>query len=111
MSIFDRLKSFFGGAAEPAGAGTDCAEAGASSDMITCHDALKLVNEYLDGELAQVSESQVKAHFDVCQQCYPHLRLESVFRDTVRRAAGAQTAPPELRARVAQMLAEVESEG
>jgi anti-sigma factor (TIGR02949 family) len=79
--------------------------------MISCHDALRLVHEYLDGELDGVPQAEVKAHFDMCEKCYPHLHLESTFRDAVRRAARAETAPPELRARLAQLFAEADSEG
>ena len=110
MSIFDRLKGLFGGAASGSASSTNGA-AGGEPEMISCQDALRLVHEYLDGELEQVSEHQVKEHFDMCQQCYPHLHLETVFRDTVRRAAGTETAPPELKAKLTQMLAEADSEG
>ena len=50
--------------------------------------ALALVHEFIDGELEQVPHASVKAHFDVCQKCYPHLRLEGAFRDAVQRAYG-----------------------
>ena len=108
MSIFDKLKGLFGG--DSSGAASTNGATGGEPEMISCHEALRLVHEYLDGELESVSENHVKDHFDMCQQCYPHLHLETVFRDTVRRAAGTQTAPPELKARVAQMLAEADSE-
>ena len=109
MSMFDRLRSFFGGSPTP-GAGANGASDG-EMEMIPCHEALRLVHEYLDGELEGVSEDQVQKHFDVCQQCYQHLHLESVFRDTVRRAAGTQTAPPELKAKLSEILAEADAEG
>ena len=109
MSIFDKIKSLLRGS-PPAGASSNGASSG-EMEMISCHDALRLVHEYLDGELQDVSDQQVQAHFDVCQQCYPHLHLESVFRDTVRRAAGTQTAPPELKARLSEILAEADTEG
>ena len=104
MSLFDKLRRLFGGASQngdtPPGA-----------EMISCHDALRLVHEYLDGELDGVPQAEVKAHFDMCERCYPHLHLESTFRDAVRRAARAETAPPELKARLAQLFAEADSEG
>ena len=99
MSFIDRLKALFGGTSEN-GEG--------AQEMISCHDALRMVHEYLDGELENVPEAQVKAHFDVCEQCYPHLHLESVFRDAVRRAGAGQKAPPELREKLVALLAEAE---
>ena len=103
MSLFDKLKRLFRGASENG-------DAPVGEQMISCHDALRLVHEYLDGELGGVPESEVRAHFDMCERCYPHLHLESTFRDAVRRAAGAETAPPELKARLARLLAEADSE-
>ena len=108
MSIFDKLRSLFGGS--PAAGASANGASGAEMEMISCQDALRLVHEYLDGELEGVPENQVQKHFDVCQQCYPHLHLESVFRDTVRRAAGTQTAPPELKARLSEILAKADTE-
>ena len=110
MSIFDKLKALLGlssanGASADDGMSTDMAE------MISCEDALRLVHEYLDGELERVPEAQVKQHFEVCQRCYPHLRLENAFRDAVRRAASGEAAPAALKARVAAMIAETEAEG
>jgi anti-sigma factor (TIGR02949 family) len=67
------------------------------------------VQEFLDGELDGVPEEQVRAHFDVCERCYPHLRFENAFRDALRRASTGEVAPPELRARIVALLAEADS--
>ena len=99
MSFFDSLRALFAGASSN-GEG----DAGA----ITCHEALNVVHEYLDGELEGVSEEEVKAHFDMCKICYPHLRLEEWFKEAVQRAGSAERAPPELRAKVLELLAEAD---
>ena len=96
MSFFDSLRALFVGWSSN-GEG----DVGA----ITCHEALNVVHEYLDGELEGVSEEDVKAHFDVCAICYPHLRLEESFKEAVRRAARGERAPPELRAKVLELIA------
>ena len=103
MSLFDRLRGLFGGASEN---GSDYA-----AEMVSCEDALRLVHEFLDGELDDVPRNAIKEHFDACQRCYPHLHLETVFRDAVRRAALGERASPELRARLVAMLAEADAEG
>lgn len=100
MSLIDRLKRFF------AGNGQD----GGASEMISCEDALGLIYEFLDGELEDVSHERVKAHFDVCGRCYPHLQLEESFRTAVRRAAQGEKASPELRSRLLELLAEAAEE-
>lgn len=104
MSIFDKVKGLFGGASAGESQGMDL-------EILSCEEALRLVHEYLDGELDAVPEKQVKQHFDMCEKCYPHLRLESSYRDAVRRAAAGEKAPPELRAKVIKLLAEAEAGG
>jgi anti-sigma factor (TIGR02949 family) len=71
---------------------------------MSCRQALSVVQEFLDGELDHVSEAQVKAHFEVCARCYPHLRLEESFRAALQRASLQETAPPGLRGRVEALL-------
>jgi anti-sigma factor (TIGR02949 family) len=95
--MFDRLKGLFGGSRGIA--------------MISCEDALRLVHEFLDGELANASADEVRQHFDMCQRCYPHLQLETAFREAVRRATAGESAPPELRDKVAAVLEEARAEG
>ena len=74
-------------------------------DGITCREAVTVVQEFLDGALDGVSSVQVRAHFEICSRCYPHLRFERAFRDALARATRGETAPPELRARVVELLA------
>jgi anti-sigma factor (TIGR02949 family) len=121
MSIFDRLKAFFGGADSNGMAATGASDGSMQNggmdggvppdpiDMISCEEALRLVHEFLDGELESVSEGQVRSHFDRCQKCYPHLHLETVYRDAVRRAVAGERAPAELKARVSALLAEADA--
>lgn len=102
MSIFERLRDFFGGAPNK----DDSHGEGSPDGMISCEEALRLVHEFIDGELEAVSAEEVQRHFDVCQRCYPHLHLESTFREALRRAAGAPAAPAGLRDRLTSMIAE-----
>ena len=103
MSFIDRLKQMFGGGGAPQnGAG--------NAEMISCEEALSVIYEFLDGELEEVSEQQVRAHFDVCQRCYPQLRLEEAFRAAIQKATRAEAAPPELKTRILHLIAET-SEG
>ena len=104
MAMFDKLRGLFGRstADRPDDAGVA---------MISCEDALQLVHEFLDGELDHSPADEVQQHFDMCQRCYPHLKLEKAFREAVRRAASGQCAPPELRDKVAALLEEARVEG
>lgn len=98
MSIFDSIRRLFGGSP------------GGDDEMIPCEEALRLVHEYLDGELEDVPRSQVKRHFEACGRCYPHLKFETSYREAVRRAAAGERAPAELRAKVSRLLAEARPE-
>ena len=102
MSIIDRLKAALGRSVDPAAFG--------DAESITCRQALQLVHDYMDGELEDVPKTQVAQHFDVCRRCYPHLRFETAFKEALRRVAGGEGAPPELRSRLLSVLAEVEPE-
>lgn len=103
MSFFDALKRLFGGASSNG-------EGGPEMDMISCEDALSLIHEFIDGELEDVSSQQVKAHFDACERCYPHLHLEEVFRESMQKAARGGKASPELKSRLMELLAEADAE-
>ena len=101
MSFLDKLRSFFTG---------DPREGGATpSEMIPCEEALSVVHDFLDGELRDVSHEQVKAHFDACQRCYPHLHLEEAFREAIRRAGTEQRAPAGLKVKLMALLAEADA--
>lgn len=77
-------------------------------ETLSCREALAAVYEYLDGALDPTDRDRVQAHFDVCSRCYPHLRLEESFRAAVRRAAGGEAAPAELKDRLKALLAEAD---
>ncbi|MCH1571928.1 MAG: mycothiol system anti-sigma-R factor [Longimicrobiales bacterium] len=104
MAMFDRLRGLFGQSTVD---GSD--DAGGA--MMSCEEALRLVHEFLDGELEDSSADEVQQHFHMCQRCYPHLKLETAFREAVRRAASGQSAPLELRDRVTALLEEARMEG
>jgi anti-sigma factor (TIGR02949 family) len=101
MSFLDKLRSLFTGIARDGGA--------SPSAMTPCEEALSVVHDFLDGELVGVSHEQVKAHFDACQRCYPHLRLEEHYRQAVRRAGSEQQAPAGLKVKLMELLAEADA--
>ncbi|MDH3206536.1 MAG: zf-HC2 domain-containing protein [Gemmatimonadota bacterium] len=94
MTLFDSFKRLFG------------AKRNGDAEGLACEDALRLVHEFLDGELADVPHAQVEAHFEMCRRCYPHLHLERRFREAIQRACVKETASPELRSRVLQLVSE-----
>lgn len=74
---------------------------------VRCREALARIFEFLDGELAEGSAEEIRAHFERCQRCYPRLRYATAFQEMLARVArGQRCAPEELRARVAALLRE-----
>jgi anti-sigma factor (TIGR02949 family) len=114
MSMYEKLMSLLRGGSRDGNAdsnGDSGATCSGEPDMISCQEALKVVQEYLDGELDDTSARSVRKHFDVCGRCYPHLNFESAYRDAVCRAMKGETAPPALKAKVSALIADVEAEG
>ena len=105
MSFFNRMKRLLGNAEAPTphseGKGEDCV---ACRDL-SCMEAMAKVQEYLDGELDGVSHGEMAHHFDVCQRCYPHLRLEERFREVLHRSQAGESCPEALKEQVLQLLA------
>lgn len=110
MNFLKTLKSWLGRRPDGAEASTSIDGAEAAPSMISCEEALRVVYEYLDGELPASSYVRVKEHFDVCARCYPMLRFEESFRIAVRGAATRERAPSELRDSMLQALAEARSD-
>lgn len=75
---------------------------------ISCEKALSLVYEFLDGELDGVPAEQVRAHFDMCRECYPQLKLEESFRAALRKASIGEAPPAELKQKLMDALAHME---
>jgi anti-sigma factor (TIGR02949 family) len=72
---------------------------------VSCEEALRHVQEFLDGELEGATLKEIEAHFETCQRCYPHLQFERSFREAVRRAAFRESAPEALLRRVTRVIA------
>lgn len=107
MRLVDRLKRLLGRGNGDAGHSHPSEDS--TPPMISCRDALTVLYEYLDGELEGASQEQVKAHFDVCSRCYPHLRLEESFRAALRRAGQGETAPDQLKERLQELITEADA--
>lgn len=106
MSIIDRLNRVLGTGGDEQD--HDGHGEGGSCKPISCREALEKVHEYLDGELDESEAADVAYHFQVCKECFPHLRLEERFRDLLRGAGTRETCPEALRGRVLELL---EAEG
>ena len=105
MSFVDRLRRLLAGAENGARAQEGHGGDPDAPRPIPCSEALERVHEYLDGELGEELHRDVAHHFSVCQECYPHLRLEERFKEIFRRAQAGESAPEHLRKQVLDLLA------
>jgi mycothiol system anti-sigma-R factor len=72
-----------------------------------CSEVLAKVYEYIDNEISQADWQKIRQHLDECRQCLEEYGLEKAVKSVVRRAAGWDTAPPELRAKVMMRIRHV----
>ena len=54
--------------------------------MIDCHEVMRRLWAYLDGELAEADATEVREHIDMCARCYPQHRFQLAFLGAVVRA-------------------------
>jgi len=76
--------------------------------MISCEEALARVYEYLDGELDADWGERVRAHLEVCRDCYPHFDFERIFLDHIRSLPIPSERSERLAARIRDALAQLD---
>lgn len=105
MSFIDRLKRLLGHSeASRSGSGGN-GKGSSACKPISCMEAMAKLQEYLDGELEDVSHEEVAHHFSMCQRCYPHLKLEERFKDLLRRSQEREGCPDHVKEQVLELLA------
>ena len=71
----------------------------------SCLDALLKLQPYLDGELSEADAEMVRRHFELCAPCTPALHYLRSFKEALKRAGAQQpTAPPEVAARIRELI-------
>jgi mycothiol system anti-sigma-R factor len=65
-----------------------------------CSEVLEAVYSYLDGEMDQVSYTQIKVHLEECGPCLREYGLEEVVKRLVHRYCGHEIVPADLRQKV-----------
>ena len=77
---------------------------------VPCSEVLDRVYSYLDGEMDQVSYTEVKVHLEECGPCLREYGLEEVVKKLVHKCCGHDAVPQELRAKVMARIQEVRVE-
>ena len=53
--------------------------------MITCEEAAKLLNEYLDKELTEQDVREFEAHVKACKRCFGCLEFSQAVRQVLKK--------------------------
>jgi len=70
---------------------------------LNCEDALRLLADYLDGELARLDDAAVHHHLEHCRSCYSRAEFEKRLK---AQMAALNTAPatPDLANRIRNLM-------
>jgi anti-sigma factor (TIGR02949 family) len=73
-------------------------------DRLTCEDAFRRLDDYLDRELSPDEVRQVEEHLRTCEVCTSEFVFEASVLTGVRRKLRSLAAPSDLLARIAARL-------
>ena len=65
--------------------------------MITCEEAAKLLNEYLDKELTEQDVREFEAHVKACKRCFGCLEFNQAVRQILKKKVVRDKISPEIR--------------
>jgi len=77
---------------------------------VPCTEVLAMVYSYIDGEMDDMSHSQIRDHLDECGPCLREFGLEEVVKKLVHNCCGHEAVPGELRTKVLTRIATVRAE-
>ncbi len=74
-------------------------------DRITCEDAFRKIDDYLDRELSDEDLTLIRGHLEICAACATEFEFERSVLDGVRAKLRRVAAPPDLLSRIARAIA------
>jgi mycothiol system anti-sigma-R factor len=77
---------------------------------VDCHEVIRQVYLYLDGEIDDSGRAEVRDHLEECGPCLREFGIEQEVKALVARCCGSDAAPDELKQRLRVKLAEVRVE-
>jgi anti-sigma factor (TIGR02949 family) len=79
------------------------------TQMMSCHEAMERLWEFLDGEMPDEDRQALQRHLEVCGRCYPAYDFQRAYLEYTRRLATQEQAPPELRKQLFQRILEMDA--
>ena len=77
---------------------------------VPCTEVLARVYSYLDGEIEDMSFSQIRQHLDECGPCLREYGLEEAVKRLVQKCCGSEAAPTTLRTKVLVRIQAIRAE-
>ena len=74
-------------------------------DRVTCEDAFRKIDDYLDRELSDEDLTLIREHLDICAACATEFEFERSVLDGVRAKLRRIAAPPDLLSKISLRLA------
>jgi len=71
---------------------------------MNCEAALKLLFDFLDGELEDTTQEEVAQHLAVCRNCYPYFNFQRLFLDRLAASGQSNNGSPKLAEQIRGML-------
>ena len=72
---------------------------------VTCEDAFRKSDDYLDRELGDGELLRIREHLDICAACASEFEFERSVLDGVRAKLRRVAAPPDLLSRISGLIA------
>jgi len=69
-----------------------------------CEDVKRIIYFFLDGQLGDRKQRDVKQHLNLCHDCEDRTKLQRRLRDFIRRRLGPVTAPERFKQRLSRSL-------
>ena len=75
-----------------------------NTEVVDCHEALRQLWDYLDGELTPGRAELIRQHIESCPMCFPVMQAEKAMLRGLAETRPSAPAPAELKLRIAEAL-------
>jgi anti-sigma factor (TIGR02949 family) len=80
-------------------------------DRVTCEDAFRKIDDYLDRELSDEELARIGGHLEICAACASEFEFERSVLEGVRAKLRRVAAPSDLLSKISGLIAEERKRG
>lgn len=73
------------------------------TSIISCADVMRELYAFLDGEVDNLSETDIEQHLDRCRECFSRVEFEKKLRKKIQETALIET-PPDVMSRMQDIM-------